>query len=104
MALVQTHPHIPPILNLSCLRGFSAVLTTGVAALAITSAAPMAISQTQLGGAECVWCYASAGLSAGLFVALLWWRRICILSLSSRLYHTVDADSFAQFLQGWQRV
>jgi hypothetical protein len=31
----------------------------------------MAILQTQLGGAECVWCYASAGLSVGLFVALL---------------------------------
>jgi uncharacterized membrane protein len=46
-------------------------LAAGVAVLATTSAALMTILQTQLGGASCVWCYASAGLSFGLFAALL---------------------------------
>lgn len=53
------------------MRLLCAGLVTGVAVLATTSAALMAILHTQLGGAECVWCYASAGLSAGLFAALL---------------------------------
>lgn len=46
-------------------------LATGVAVLATTSAALMAILHTQLGGAPCVWCYASAGLSGALLVALV---------------------------------
>jgi uncharacterized membrane protein len=46
-------------------------LATGVAVLATTSAALMAILHTQLGGAPCVWCYASAGLSGALLVALI---------------------------------
>lgn len=46
-------------------------LAAGVSVLATTSAALMAILYTQLGGANCVWCYASAGISAGLFAALL---------------------------------
>lgn len=46
-------------------------LAAGVAVLATTSASLMAILHTQLGGANCVWCYASAGLSAGLFAALI---------------------------------
>jgi uncharacterized membrane protein len=46
-------------------------LAAGVAVLATTSAALMAILHTQLGGASCTWCYVSAGLSFGLFAALL---------------------------------
>lgn len=49
----------------------SSGLASGIAVLATTSAALMAILHTQLGSAPCVWCYASAGLSAGLLAALV---------------------------------
>jgi uncharacterized membrane protein len=48
-----------------------AALAAGVGVLATTSGALMAILHTQLGGAPCVWCYASAGLSAALLAAWL---------------------------------
>jgi uncharacterized membrane protein len=46
-------------------------LAGGVGVLATTSAALMAILHTQLGGAPCLWCYASAGISAALLATLL---------------------------------
>eukprot|EP00775_Hariotina_reticulata_P003062 gene3062-3342_t len=46
-------------------------LTAGVAALATTSSYLMYILQTRLGGAECVWCYGSAALSAALLMLLI---------------------------------
>eukprot|EP00879_Flechtneria_rotunda_P002397 GHRR01002593.1.p1 GENE.GHRR01002593.1~~GHRR01002593.1.p1 ORF type:complete len:397 (+),score=160.38 GHRR01002593.1:469-1659(+) len=46
-------------------------LAAGVAVLATTSSYLMYVLQTQLGGASCVWCYASAGLSVVLFIMLL---------------------------------
>jgi uncharacterized membrane protein len=48
----------------------SAGVAAGCGALATTSAVLMYILQTALGGAPCVWCYASAGLSFSLAVLL----------------------------------
>lgn len=49
----------------------SAGLAAGVGVLAATSGYLMYILQTQLGGASCVWCYASAGLSFALLSSLI---------------------------------
>ncbi len=69
---LMTPPTCPnQLLMLFCCVHCCAGLASGVAVLATTSAALMAILHTQLGGANCVWCYASAGLSAGLFAALM---------------------------------
>jgi uncharacterized membrane protein len=46
-------------------------LAAGVAALATTSSYLMYVLQTRLGGAECVWCYGSAALSAALLMLLI---------------------------------
>jgi uncharacterized membrane protein len=49
----------------------SSGLAAGVCGLAATSAYLMYILQSQLGGAPCVWCWASAGISGLLFSSLL---------------------------------
>jgi uncharacterized membrane protein len=49
----------------------SSGLAAGVCGLAATSAYLMYILQTQLGGAPCVWCWASAAVSGALFSSLI---------------------------------
>eukprot|EP00878_Enallax_costatus_P002963 GHUV01003159.1.p1 GENE.GHUV01003159.1~~GHUV01003159.1.p1 ORF type:complete len:370 (+),score=119.68 GHUV01003159.1:213-1322(+) len=49
----------------------SAGLAAGVGVLAATSGYLMYILHTQLGGASCVWCYASAGISFALLSSLI---------------------------------
>jgi uncharacterized membrane protein len=49
----------------------SSGLAAGVCGLAATSAYLMYILQTQLGGAPCVWCWASAAISGALFSSLI---------------------------------
>lgn len=46
-------------------------LASGVCVLAATSAFLMYILASQLGGARCVWCWASAGISAALLASLI---------------------------------
>lgn len=49
----------------------SSGLAAGVAGLAATSGYLMYILQSQLGGAPCVWCWASAGISGALLSCLV---------------------------------
>lgn len=53
------------------LSWLSGGLAAGVGILATTSGFLMYILQTQLGGASCVWCYASAGISFSLLALLI---------------------------------